>query len=79
MTTLESAKSFKLANLRKNVTTFLQLNYDWKVSKAISTGEAVSDQDKRFRESIVNEYNNRVVKVNAATTILEVNQISTVF
>lgn len=79
MTTLDSAKNFKLANLRKSVTSFLQANYDWKVSKSISTGVAISDQDKRFRESIVAEYNNRVAKVNAASTITEVNQVSTVF
>lgn len=79
MTTLDSAKNSRKANLRTNVTDFLHKNYDWRVTRSLSTGTPLTDADKRYRAGIIAEYNNRVAAVNAATTLADVNKVSTVF
>lgn len=79
MVSLNNAKSFKRGILKRNVTSFLAENYDWRVSKAISTGQPLSDADKQYRASIVAEYHSRVEQLNAATTIEQVNSVNLSF
>lgn len=76
---VEKAVQFKKARLKNIVQKHLNRKYDWKVSRAISSGEELTNADKAFRESVVAEYNRRVEFLENATTLEEVNKIPLTF
>lgn len=79
MNLIDNAKAFKKRLLKTNVTRCLNKNFDWKVTRSVSTGEELSDADKQYRASVVAEYNRRVTLLDEATTLEQVNSITLTF
>lgn len=76
---LEKAKRFIKWNLDRNVQLYLRSKYDWKVSRAVSQGAEMSQDDIVFRELVLKDYNNRLALVESATTMEELNAIRITF
>lgn len=66
---VDKAKDLKKYFLKRNVSKYLTKTYDWKVARAISTNEPLSDLDKAYRSSTIAEYNARLEALDAATSV----------
>lgn len=79
MISINNAKSFKKGILKKNVSSYLSENFDWKVSRSVASGQPLSDKDKQFRASVIAEYNNRIEVLDTATSMEEINEVKLTF
>lgn len=79
MISINNAKSFKKGILKKNVSSYLSENFDWKVSRSVASGLPLSEKDIEFRASVVAEYNNRIDALDAATSLEAVNEVKLTF
>jgi hypothetical protein len=72
---MNQAKDLKRTLLKRNLKRYLNKNYDWKVTRAISTGEPLTDKEKIFRQNIVDDYNKRLQALEEVRTLEQLDQI----
>lgn len=76
---IDKAKHFKVAILKRNIRRHLNKEYDWKVSRALSNSEEITEQDKTYRNRVLAEFNRRIIFLENASTLQEINMVSLTF
>ncbi|HLP33580.1 MAG TPA: hypothetical protein VK202_08915 [Bacteroidia bacterium] len=77
--TIEKSKQLAKTLLKFSVHKTISKNFDWKVTRSISTEEPLSEADIKYRAGRVALYNKRIQALDVAETLEEVNNISLKF